>query len=432
MGGMDKSSESIRNTEWQHYLRQRREYYRGLQTRTQRGSTGRQLGDSPDDLTGLALSGGGIRSATFALGVLQALAHHDLLRRFDYLSTVSGGGYIGTSLTWLTSKLVADAARDQKIDSLRQYCTAISCRWFWVRAVPRSANGALDPTPEAPPSAPFPYGSDDPRSAREPDGSRAEGAMLRYLRQHGNYLTPGKGITLTSVIVVLFRGIILNLLVWIPIVAALMWLLIWLSATSSCRSRDAPDFRADHSGSALCLSWQLDAGSAKAFVGSISPPLDRTVEGSPPLFAFGIILTRSACSRSASWPLSAIPCDLYRPQVRQAAARARNTCWRRVFEERMRGPFWIIGVLLLLAVSVPFVGGGLHGWLLGPRSPSVGLSSGVWPSCETMQQPKSGPKGRPAAPSPAAGSPRSARPSCSTASCWCPTPSVVGGAGSPT
>ena len=44
--------------------------------------------------------------------------------------------------------------------------------------------------------------------------------MLRYLRQHGNYLTPGKGITLTSVIVVLLRGIILNLLVWIPIVAA--------------------------------------------------------------------------------------------------------------------------------------------------------------------------------------------------------------------
>ena len=53
--------------------------------------------------------------------------------------------------------------------------------------------------------------------------------MLRYLRQHGNYLTPGKGITLTSVIVVLLRGIILNLLVWIPIVAAVMWLLIWPS-----------------------------------------------------------------------------------------------------------------------------------------------------------------------------------------------------------
>jgi Patatin-like phospholipase len=52
---------------------------------------------------GLALSGGGIRSATFNLGVLQALARLDILRRFDYLSTVSGGGYIGACLTSLLS-----------------------------------------------------------------------------------------------------------------------------------------------------------------------------------------------------------------------------------------------------------------------------------------------------------------------------------------
>ena len=42
---------------------------------------------------GLALSGGGIRSATFCLGALQALASKDLLKHFDYLSTVSGGGH---------------------------------------------------------------------------------------------------------------------------------------------------------------------------------------------------------------------------------------------------------------------------------------------------------------------------------------------------
>jgi hypothetical protein len=44
---------------------------------------------------GLALSGGGIRSATFALGMLQFLARERLLPCFHYLSTVSGGGYIG-------------------------------------------------------------------------------------------------------------------------------------------------------------------------------------------------------------------------------------------------------------------------------------------------------------------------------------------------
>lgn len=53
------------------------------------------------NLTGLALSGGGIRSAAFSLGVLQSLAHDDLLRKFDYMSTVSGGGYIGACLSSL-------------------------------------------------------------------------------------------------------------------------------------------------------------------------------------------------------------------------------------------------------------------------------------------------------------------------------------------
>ncbi|MBI2771122.1 MAG: patatin-like phospholipase family protein [Burkholderiales bacterium] len=50
------------------------------------------------DRWGLALSGGGIRSATFCFGLLRALASQKLLSRFDYLSTVSGGGYIGAAL----------------------------------------------------------------------------------------------------------------------------------------------------------------------------------------------------------------------------------------------------------------------------------------------------------------------------------------------
>lgn len=50
----------------------------------------------------VCLSGGGVRSATFALGVLQGLAHTGVLKSVDYLSTVSGGGYIGGWLTaWL-------------------------------------------------------------------------------------------------------------------------------------------------------------------------------------------------------------------------------------------------------------------------------------------------------------------------------------------
>lgn len=55
--------------------------------------------DPPRDLFGLALSGGGIRSATFNLGLLQGLHSVGLLGAFDYLSTVSGGGYIGAFWT---------------------------------------------------------------------------------------------------------------------------------------------------------------------------------------------------------------------------------------------------------------------------------------------------------------------------------------------
>ena len=68
-----------------------------------RREQGRQVKYESSDkslgVVGLALSGGGIRSAAICLGVLQALNHHKLLSRIDYLSTVSGGGYIGSSFT---------------------------------------------------------------------------------------------------------------------------------------------------------------------------------------------------------------------------------------------------------------------------------------------------------------------------------------------
>jgi hypothetical protein len=57
-----------------------------------------RTGEHVGNLVGLSFSGGGIRSATFNLGVLQRLQELDLLRGVDYLSTVSGGGYIGA---WL-------------------------------------------------------------------------------------------------------------------------------------------------------------------------------------------------------------------------------------------------------------------------------------------------------------------------------------------
>ncbi len=68
--------------------------------------------DDGTPLIGLALSGGGIRSATFCLGLLRGLAQRGLLKRFDYLSTVSGGGYIGAMFARLVCVLGIDRAQD--------------------------------------------------------------------------------------------------------------------------------------------------------------------------------------------------------------------------------------------------------------------------------------------------------------------------------
>jgi Patatin-like phospholipase len=149
---------------------------------------------SDDNLMGLALSGGGIRSATFSLGVLQALAGRDLLKHVDYLSTVSGGGYIGSSLLW--------------------WLSGLSGRKF-----------GLGPYDEDSPEKSFPYGTDDPSVWRDRAGLETGPKLLRNLKENGNYLTPGGGINLMSLIAVVLRGAVLNLLFWIPPIAVLLGLM---------------------------------------------------------------------------------------------------------------------------------------------------------------------------------------------------------------
>ncbi len=69
-------------------------------------------------LTALCFSGGGIRSATFGLGIAQKLAERGLLSRFDYLSTVSGGGYLGSWLSaWTRRERVKKAAKYEAVDT---------------------------------------------------------------------------------------------------------------------------------------------------------------------------------------------------------------------------------------------------------------------------------------------------------------------------
>jgi hypothetical protein len=122
------------------------------------------------ELAGLAFSGGGIRSATFALGVLQALASRDELTRFDYLSTVSGGGYIHQ---WLASWIYNQPG---KIDEVQEL---------------------LKPLPES--SSP----------ARMP-------SQIQWLRRYSSYLTPQGGVFSAdtwTMLCIWFRNTFLNQIV---------------------------------------------------------------------------------------------------------------------------------------------------------------------------------------------------------------------------
>jgi hypothetical protein len=140
---------------------------------------------------GLALSGGGIRSATVSLGVMQKLAQAGILKQVDYLSTVSGGGFIGSALTWWLRK---------REDGSKPYDT----------------------------DKQFPYGIIDPKDPEPPSENPNAPLPLQYLRVQGKYLTPGNGITVWSGVAILLRAILLNLLVWIPVAALAALLLLWI------------------------------------------------------------------------------------------------------------------------------------------------------------------------------------------------------------
>lgn len=134
----------------------------------------KQANQHPDDLIGLAFSGGGIRSATFNLGVLQALADADLLKKIDYLSTVSGGGYIGSFFTSMLARPKQDGSGNT-IDDVQEKL----------------------------------------RTNNKPNG--LEAAEISFLRQYSNYLTPKIGLSTDSLaaISVWFTNTLLNQIVLI-------------------------------------------------------------------------------------------------------------------------------------------------------------------------------------------------------------------------
>jgi hypothetical protein len=119
------------------------------------------------NVIGLALSGGGIRSSAFCLGAMQALNAAGIIDKVDYLSTVSGGGYIGTSMT---------------------------------AAMTRGK-----------PAGCFPFASELRKN--EPPG-------LQHIRDHSNYLFPQGLLNIFSNVVVYLRGLAANVVILLP------WLLL--------------------------------------------------------------------------------------------------------------------------------------------------------------------------------------------------------------
>ena len=108
-----------------------------------------------ENLTGLAFSGGGIRSATFNLGIIQSLAGKNLLQKFDYLSTVSGGGYIGS---WLSAQILRLSSASRAPTGLQK-----------VAEFEQALNDAQT--------------------------SGMEHSAVTWLRSYSNYLTPKKGLS---------------------------------------------------------------------------------------------------------------------------------------------------------------------------------------------------------------------------------------------
>ena len=98
------------------------------------------------NLVGLALSGGGVRSSTFSLGVLQALAGKSRLRHIDFLSTVSGGGFTGGFLGRLFTRKIVASVPDPvgRIEEILVENQSSVIRWLRTQANYLFASGTDD------------------------------------------------------------------------------------------------------------------------------------------------------------------------------------------------------------------------------------------------------------------------------------------------
>lgn len=137
------------------------------------------VGKPVENATGLCLSGGGIRSATFCLGIVQVFAKQGMLTQFDYLSTVSGGGYLGTFLTSFLGTPQKGTANSSAAQPEKDIFTAI-------------------------------------KAAFDPERGR-EAAAVRHLRNNSRYLISGGLWGRFKIVGLLVTGVLTNILLVLPI-----------------------------------------------------------------------------------------------------------------------------------------------------------------------------------------------------------------------
>ena len=150
---------------------------------------------------GFALSGGGIRSATFCLGIFQALAKANLLPKIDYLSTVSGGGYFGGFF----GRMYSRAGSNHSVVKA------------WL-------------TPDGPSptrSEAAPLNASPPLSAQP----------VNWLKENGEYMTPGGGGDMLQLVAIAARNAVtFHLVIACFVLTALLAMKLVLGAIASLPS----------------------------------------------------------------------------------------------------------------------------------------------------------------------------------------------------
>lgn len=166
-----KPTTKIYTTELEEVLAKEAEY---LQARRFKNGLAPNEEVEIDAPIGIAISGGGVRSATLGLGMMQTFIKKGIFKWFDYMSTVSGGGYIGSCLTSLMSNEpdYEDSVGKRPITNTKYNSADIG---LTAETSPFVAMNAQDDYKPA---------SETKMNVRH---------QLHHLRTHGEYLTPDKG-----------------------------------------------------------------------------------------------------------------------------------------------------------------------------------------------------------------------------------------------